>query len=91
MTSDKVVTLQGRPVTDAELPTYDVACAEMVEEVLQEIKRGEVVGLAIVLLRPDDVVSTRRVGNSLRLLAGAARLLHRFNRDCDGDETWNDP
>jgi hypothetical protein len=91
MIDNKVVTLQGTPVTDAELPTYDVASAEMVEEVLAEIKRGEVVGLAIVLLRPNDVVSTRRVGNSLRLLAGAARLHHRINRDCDGDETWNDP
>jgi hypothetical protein len=88
---DKVVTLQGKPLADHERPPYDVACAEMVEEVLAEVKRGEVVGLAILLLRPDDVVSTRRVGNSLRLLAGAARLLHRINRDCDGDETANDP
>jgi hypothetical protein len=91
MISDKVVTLQGRPVTDAELPTYDLGLVEMLDEIVLEIKRGEVNGLAVAILRPNDVVSTRISGNSLRLLAGSARLYHRIQRDCDELEITSDP
>ena len=63
----------------------------MLEEIIAEIKRGEVNGLAIALLRPNDVVSTRRSGNSLRLLAGAARMLHQINKDCEETTVMHDP
>ena len=88
MSTEKVVGLNGQPVTVEELPKYNTVVADVLEGVLKDVKAGKVTGVGMCIVYTSDDgeydIDTAYVGRRLVLIAGASRLSHHLNLAQDG-------
>jgi len=76
----RIVGLRGEKINDAGT---DQGVVELAREILQQAERGEIVGLAVVALRPNDEIGTLVAHRNKRhlLLAGTVYLQHDMSSE----------
>ena len=75
-----IVGLRGEQINDAGTNENVV---ELAREILAQVERGEIVGLAVVALRPNDEIGTLVAHRNKRhlLLAGMVYLQHDMSSE----------
>lgn len=84
MTDEKIVGLNGQPV--APDVNYDGGLVDILERAIADVKSGYTTGIAVISCGPDPSgysVDCSYQGPRLVLISGAARMLHKLNKDFD--------
>ena len=78
-----VLNLNGQPV-DVAVP-YDGGLVDILERAIADVKRGEVRGIGLILVRTDEPmdIDTSYQGRRLELIAGVSRLMHHLHLQQD--------
>ena len=74
-----VVNLSGKPI-DVAVP-YDGGLVDILERAIADVKRGEVRGIGLILVRVSEPmdIDTSYQGRRLELIAGVSRLMHHLH------------
>jgi hypothetical protein len=85
--TDNVVGINGEPIAGETL--YNHGLVDLLEHAIGQVKRGEVIGIAIITVTGDPNtyygIDVSWEGPQLMLLSGCSRLSFRLNQQLDDE------